>query len=292
LRAGLRGEYFGRSGEVLATPRFSLYRELWNRGRLMLTCGYFARDPAEDFGNPTVIGEDIVTEKAGRISVGYSHKFEGDLTAQLGVFSGREWDLPVEVEPTVYRSGGKGKNRGLELGFQKSIGSLTATARYAYTDAERLDLPHSIRLSPYISQGEVASLTAEKVDPYWYNSPYESKHSLSLQAEKWINDNFSLSVNWRLRSGRPYTPIEEIYQRDGGGYLASEGLKMSENLPHFSRIDIHAEWRGVNRAVFLEVLNLTNRKNPFNLRYNMDYSEKTYYRMLPITPAFGMRFLF
>ncbi len=292
LRAGIRGEYFGRSDETVATPRLSIYQNLGERSRLMLTCGYFVRDPAEDFGNPTVIGEDISTEKAARVSVGFGHRFVDDLSAQVSIFAGREWDLPVEVEPTLYRSGGKCRNGGMELGFKKSMGSVTATATYAFTHARRLDLPHTLSMDPLVSDGEVTSLKAGKDDPYWYNSPYHSRHSVSLEAEKRMGENFFLSVSWQLKSGRSYTPIERVYQRKVGGYVASEGEKMSERLPHFSRIDLHAEWRGESRVVFLEVLNLTNRDNPFNLRYNMDYTEKTYYKMLPVTPAFGMRFMF
>ena len=113
-----------------------------------------------------------------------------------------------------------------------------------------------------------------------------------LEAVRKFGDAFTLSLAWKASTGRPFTPIGTVHERAAGGYVAEEGRRMSDRLAPFSRIDLHAEWSYPRAAVFIEVLNLTNRHNVFNLRYNEDYTSRTFYRMLPIMPAFGLRLFF
>ncbi len=292
VRVGTRLEAFERSREFFAGPRVTVYRSLPKETTLMLSGGFFARDPAEDFGNPAVIGRGIRTEKAGQMSLGARKRFGGGVLLQLGGFVRREWDLPVEVEPATFRSGGAGRSGGLSMGAEGRFGKVDAFASYAFTRAERMDSPYTLAFRHETDGDLVTGLGPVEESPYWYTSPYEYRHSFQLEARANVTEAFSVSFSWRLHTGRPFTPIDDVHERAAGGYVASEGRKMSDRLPPYSRIDVHAEWRYPRAAVFVEVLNLTNRRNVFNLRYNIDYSRRTFYRMLPIMPAFGVKVFF
>ncbi len=42
-------------------------------------------------------------------------------------------------------------------------------------------------------------------------------------------------------------------------------------------------------AAYLEVQNVTNRKNPEAAAYSFDYSRRGFYTGLPLFPSFGLR---
>ncbi|MBN1165137.1 MAG: hypothetical protein JXB45_11205 [Candidatus Krumholzibacteriota bacterium] len=291
-RVGLRFENFGRSEEVLASPRFSLHRMLDTKTTVLFSGGIFARDPAEDFGNPAAVGQNLLVEKAGQLNLGLSRELPARVRLQAGLFIRRDRDLAVETEPVVYTSGGRGRSKGLELGLEKRFGSWSAVGSYAWMHAQRIDRPHTLTFRPEISGQGVQNLEAAYEAPYWYSSPCEYRHSFSLEGSRQVGEHFKLSFTWKVNSGRPYTPIGTVYQRTSGGYVASEGRRMSARLPAYSRIDIHAEWSYDRAAFFVEVLNITNRRNVFNLRYNENYSDRAYYRMLPLLLGFGVKVTF
>jgi len=292
LRVGARLEAFGGSGELLLTPRVGLRKMLDEKSTLELSFGVSARDPAEEIGNPEAfIANDVRTEKATQVSLVYRRTLFKNTNVEVGGFLRRDRDLLIELEPTVFSSTGKGRGKGLEVAFERRGGKLTLSGNYSYTVSERMDLPYSTTLLPAYEGDALVGLEPVRVEPYWYTSPYEFRHSISFEGKFRVSRSVNVGLKWRYRTGRPYTPIMDVYERDTGGVVASQGRKMSARLPAYSRIDFHVDWTGNRVGVFFEVLNLTNRVNPFNLRYNPDYSELSYYRMIPTTPAFGVKIL-
>ena len=292
LKLGNRIEVFGRTGEFVSTPRLSIGKVLSKDSRVSMSCGFFARDPSEDIGNPEVLADGIKTEKAFEVSLEFSRRVKYGVNMQIGAFVKREHDLLVEIEPTRFVSSGLGRAKGLKFALEKKSGRLAVTARYAYTISKRIDLPYSFAMRPLYINGEAAGLVPTRVTPYWYTSPYETRHSFSIESRFKLTRSLNAALAWKYSTGRPYTPIGDVLVTGSGNIVASEGRKMSASLPAYSRLDLHIEWTASRVDLFVELLNLTNRANPFNLRYNEDYSKMTYYRMLPMTPAFGVKYLF
>ncbi|MBN2071887.1 MAG: hypothetical protein JW814_10560 [Candidatus Krumholzibacteriota bacterium] len=292
VQAGLRGEYYSRTDESSLSPRISLQGRIGEKTVVLASGGVFSRDGAEDFGNPASIGSHLKTEKAAQFNMSLRRELPGGVLVQAGGYLRSEWDLPVEADPVIHESMGKGRSRGLQIGMEFVSKGWETVMSYSYNRAERIDYPHTLTFRPDLSDGKVNGLVPAYDSPYWYASPYQQKHSLMIEAGRQMTEHFSLSLAWNIGSGRPYTPIGEVYQRDAGGYIASEGARMSATLPSFQRLDIHAEWRWESAALFVEVLNITNHTNVFNQRYNEDYSARTWFRGLPVMPAFGLRVSF
>ncbi len=292
LRAGARVESFGRTDEFVVNPRFGVRKRVGNRGVFSLSFGLSARDPSENPESPeAMLADNTKVEKSGQLSLNYLLGLSNDIDIEMGGFIRGDKGLLVEIEPTVFSSSGKGKAGGFNLAFERRGKFLSFNANYSYTLSKRIDLPYGFRLVPDSDGGAINALTFEKTTPYWYTSPYEYRHSLSLETGFRVSRSVRVSMKWNYRSGKPYTPIAHVYERPVGGYIASEGSKYSALLPAYSRVDLHVDWVGERVGAFFEVLNITNRVNAFNLHYNSDYSSFKYYRNLPLTPAFGVKIM-
>ncbi|MBU8923307.1 MAG: TonB-dependent receptor [Bacteroidales bacterium] len=292
MQLGTRVEAFSRSRELSLSPRLSGHWMISDKTMVLTSWGIFARDPAEDFGNPAAIGNGLKTEKATQISLALRRELPFGITGQAGGYLRRDWDLMIESEPVTYTSGGRGRGKGIEVGLERRAGLFETVLSYSWTRAERIDDPHTLTFRPDPAAESVYNLAPAYDSPYWYSSPYERRHSISLEIKRHFSERFNVSVAWRANSGRPFTPIGEVYEREVGGYIASEGRRMSANLPYYSRIDLRAEWSWSRGTCFFEVLNATNHENVFNLRYSEDYSLKNWYKMIPIMPGFGVRMNF
>jgi hypothetical protein len=160
---------------------------------------------------------------------------------------------------------------------------------------------------------------------------YDHPHSLSLVATYRLNQLVDLGATVRVQSGFPYTPAlgvrvasiadaddldgdgnidELIPQRDSHGLLVwatdygdLSNLK-SARLPLYARVDFRATfkpgWMNRRWQIYVEVMNLLNRKNASSLAselvYNPDSDRPSVRTVregsLPLLPTLGVRFRF
>jgi TonB family protein len=129
-------------------------------------------------------------------------------------------------------------------------------------------------------------------DYYWYD--FDQPVILDAVLSYKLPHGFRIGARWRYGSGNPETPVaSSIYDSDNDGYLPINGPYNSERLPHFHALDIRIDkdfnftrWK---LTVYLDILNIYNRKNPEFTRFNFDYTEKTYLYGLPILPNLGIK---
>src|SRR5690606_13670457 len=94
-----------------------------------------------------------------------------------------------------------------------------------------------------------------------------------------IWEGFSLGARLRYTSGNPYTPVGgSVYDADRDRYRRiSVPNARSERLPDFFQLDLRADkkWAFGSSALslYLDVQNVTNRKNAEGMLYNYDYTE-------------------
>lgn len=129
-------------------------------------------------------------------------------------------------------------------------------------------------------------------DFYWYDfdQPVIFDAVLSYR----LPHGFRIGARWRYGSGNPETPVNDsIYDADSDSYLPINGTYNSDRLPNFHGLDIRIDkdfnftrWK---LTVYLDILNVYNRKNPEFTQYNFDYTEKTYLYGLPILPNLGVK---
>ena len=104
---------------------------------------------------------------------------------------------------------------------------------------------------------------------------------------------FSVGAAFRLVSGSPQTPIiGAVYDADSDDYLGLSGPTNSDRLPTFHQLDLRVDktftFRKWQLMVYLDIKNVYNRRNAEFVRYNFDYTERTYLYGLPFLPNIGI----
>lgn len=121
-------------------------------------------------------------------------------------------------------------------------------------------------------------------------------HSLKAAADWRIDDRWNVGVNFTLRSGRPYTPVDAIYVI-AGNLIEMHGERNSSRLPAYHRADIRASYSfrtgGGDRRMFhrinLALINAYGHDNVEIQAFDIDARQGTYslrrvsslYRFLP-----------
>jgi len=105
-----------------------------------------------------------------------------------------------------------------------------------------------------------------------------------------------LSAGFRLRyaTGNPYQrTVSAVFDADADQYRQVVDPTSTARMPDFFQLDLRVDKRWVHRtwifSAYLEVQNVTNRKNAEGAAYNYDYSQRGWMTGLPLFPSFGVR---
>ena len=284
--AGARVDRTGLTGQIVAHPRASLEWRWGGGHKLDAGWGIFSQFPEV----VPVLGRNgdpgLRAETARHYVLGYERLVGDKSRFRVELFDKEESNLQrsrnslfrlVDGKVTApdinfrYDNALRGSARGFEIFLQRrSANRLAGWVSYAYEVARREDL-----------------VTAEE-----YSSDFEQRHTINIYGSYRFSDSWDLSLKTRVGSGFPYPGYFE--KRGDDYYLAAE--RNRERLPVYTRVDLR-----VNKAfylkrskisLYLEVLNLTNRKN---LRYDQTFSVNVTTRrvsmgrdsLLPILPTAG-----
>ena len=169
---------------------------------------------------------------------------------------------------------------------------------------------------------------------------YDRRHTLNLMIQRRLGEAFQAGLTWRFGSGFPYTParglrplVAEVIDPDTGslrGVVLTDPVTgfvrlvpdfagvtnlNSARLPAYHRLDLRVGyttlWQGQPVEVYLDLINVYNRKNVVSYKYVIDvfepsgeglpislrppaepilYLEPVY--MLPFIPSLGFNFTF
>jgi hypothetical protein len=109
-------------------------------------------------------------------------------------------------------------------------------------------------------------------------SSWDVRHALDLTAGLRLGSRWELGTKWRLLSGRPFTPFDEVrsaaeYEITGRGVPDWDRIGV-ERTPAYVRLDFRAErsfdFGGWNGRVYLDVQNLLNQSNEIGFNYTRD----------------------
>jgi TonB family protein len=250
--------------ELAVDPRLSA---AWRLGSLTLTAGagiYHQPPDAQDlsavFGNPT-----LGLSKAYHGMFGVAYKLTGTLSLETVVFAKREEDLvsrsPLATPPLARAlvQEGKGRSYGGQLLLrQQLVRGFFGWLSYSLIRSERQDHPGGS----------------------WRLFDYDQTHVLSLLASYDLGAGFELGGRARYATGMPRTPVVgSWYDARTDQFQPVLGNYNSIRVPAFFALDARLEWSHlfapVKVSLFLEVENLTNRRNPEELIYNYDYSKRS-----------------
>ncbi len=84
-------------------------------------------------------------------------------------------------------------------------------------------------------------------------------------------------------------------QDTDGDYIAIDGPLLSERLPDFFALDLRLDraWRRPSGVwlLYIDVQNVTNRRNAEGVTYNDDYTVRNYTKGMPVFPSIGVEWI-
>lgn len=268
-----------RRMELALEPRLSATYKLTRKLQLRAGAGVYhqAPDPADlsaVFGNPT-----LGLVRAYHLSAGGAYKLTGTLTAELVGFAKRIDNLASRSElatPPLARAL-----------VQEGIGRV-----YGGQVLLRQELTHG--LFGWITYSLIRSERKDHPDSAWRPFDYDQTHVLSVLASYDLGHGWQAGARFRYATGVPrtdvtgayYDALDDRFEPLFGGHNAIR-------VPAFYQLDARLEktltLAGKRTNVFLDVQNVTNRKNPEEIIYNFDYSTRKYITGLPTLAVIGAR---
>ena len=149
---------------------------------------------------------------------------------------------------------------GLELFAQKISGRLSGWLAYTFS----------------VSRKSMNSIFYEDEEEY-YNS-WDRTHSFSALGNYIFNNKWDMNWKLSLQSGQAYTPIIGYYNQilpEGPDevYRTIPGTRNSARYSPYSRLDLgivyHTKLFGSKMDIYVQVINILNRKNIFRKSYNV-----------------------
>jgi TonB family protein len=231
-------------------------------------------DLSSVFGNPTL---DI--ESAQHLLWGVEAGSPDIVSFEATAFETTSRNLAVRSpspSPLVAQSlvdTGIGRTRGLQVLVRKQLSKrLFGWLSYTLSRSERAN-----------AQGA----------PY-YLYDYDQTHVLSVVASYDLGAGFVVGSRFRYASGYPRTPVTgAFFDVQTGIYEPFFGALNSTRIPAFLQWDIRvAKTFAIGRTsleAYLDVQNVTDRSNPEEIVYSLDYTQRRYITGLPILPVAGAR---
>jgi TonB family protein len=226
------------------------------------------------FGNPR-----LGMSRAVHASGGFSYKLTPTLALESVGFYKRYYDLvsrsPLPTPPVAQAltQDGVGRSYGGQLLLRQELkkgffGWLT----YSLIRSERRDHP---------------GLPYRLFD-------FDQTHIFGILASYDLGHGWEIGGRFRYTSGLPRTPVVGAFANNNSGiYEPVFGAQNSIRIPAFYQLDARIEKaivvRGAKASLFLDLQNLTNRKNPEELIYNFDFSRRSTITGLPTLAVFGGR---
>ncbi len=269
--------------------RWSVDPRLWGRYALnertaiKAYAGLYHQPPTgqqidDDIGNP-----DLGLSFAVQLGAGVEHRFSDVWSVSAEVFYNRRGALIVGVDAqsrpdgSVYNprfeNNGVGRAYGLELLIRREITS-KLYGWLAYTLSRSQVLPNR--------------------DDQWRSFTFDQPHILTIVAGYRPAPRWELSTRFRFVSGNPYAPVQfATFDADSGNFVPTRGEVGDQREPAFAQLDVRAQhtwtWDDWQLAVYLDVQNVTNRKNEEFHVYDYRFQDQGSVAGLPILPTFGVK---
>lgn len=285
LLPSLRAEAYTSTDEAFALPRLGARYRASDSLLFRASGGLYAQPPQPQELDPTVGNPDVKSPRAWHLSAGAEKDFRQGST-QGWVLNGGgfyKWldRLVIPSTTLVTRNGVTTPEFYSNAGSGRAYG-LEALLKMDFT-------PWSGWLSYTLSRS-----TREEPGQSTYLSQYDQTHLLTLIASRELPSNWRVAARFRYVTGEPSTPITgAFFDSDNDVFVPVRGPFFSERLGAFAQLDFRVDKRWIFRdwilSLYLDIQNITNRRNAEQFQYAYDYSSRTAIEGLPILPTLGLK---
>jgi len=265
----------------LPNPRLQVAWRPISRLTLNSGAGVYGQPPSPEdmspvFGNPSVVGS-----YAFHLTGGFSLKLRPTLALESVAFYKKLYGLVSRSEnpsPPVGQAltqDGTGRVRGVQLLLRQELfKGFFGWVTYTLSKSERQDHP----------------------DQGYRLFDYDQTHVLALLASYALGKGYEVGGRFRYSTGMPRTPVTGNFLGLDGYSEPTFGAHNSARIPAFYQLDVRGEktfiLQRMKLSVFVDVQNVTNRKNPEEIIYSQDYKQKSYIIGLPTLAVAGARLEF
>ena len=273
---GLRFDYFNRIDQLSVQPRGSVLVEFPNNSELQFAYGIYNQTPLPPQLSPSIGNPALKSSRASHYILELKRQLSQDTEIKMAAYYKNLADLVTVDEDVGYLNQGVGYAQGTEIFLRHRGGDrFFAWVSYAYALSKRRD-----------RVGE----------PYRFYS-FDQTHVATFAASYDLTPTWEIGAKWQYRTGNPYTPVEDATirfdPRNGEPiYVPIYAETNSDRLPPYHRLDLRVsktfQFSGWKLGIFLELLNVYNRKNLLDYRYSENYTEREDVNQLPIIPYLGI----
>jgi TonB family protein len=227
------------------------------------------------FGNPT-LGPESAEHLLGGVAFGTPDVLSFEATAFHSTSQGLavRSPLPTPLSAQALVGTGIGRSRGVQFLVRRQLAK---------------------RFFGWITYTLSASERATAAGAPYYPYGFDQTHVLSAVASLDLGHGFEVGARFRYATGYPRTPVTGAYF-DGktGTFEPFFGALNSIRIPDFVQLDVRVSKRfrmgETTLEAYLDVQNATNRANPEEIAYSLDYTQRRYITGLPLLPVAGARF--
>ncbi len=265
--------------DAAVDPRLAIRFAATAQISLRAAYGFYHRSPLPEdlsavFGNPSLTAaraSQALVGAAFRLTPSFSIETTAFRTESSGLAVRSTLSSPLLAEALVGM--GQGRAFGAQFLLRKELGAgFFGWVSYSIVRSERQDVP----------EGRYRAFD------------YDQTHVLTALASYDLGRGFEVGARIRFATGFPRTPVLGAYydgRRDA--YQPIFGEENTSRIPAFVQGDVRftKRWK-IGRSeleAYLEVQNVTNRKNPEEVVYSSDYRQKGFITGLPILPVAGLK---
>jgi hypothetical protein len=262
VEAGLRYDHYSQSRDDVVSPRLNLAVALGRRTTLRGAWGLYYQ-PQEVYQLQAYDGDFTFypVERAEHRVLGIDHTLTGGANVRVEAYQ----RVLSQVRPRYVNlfNGNSAINEALpdRIRLEPREGEALGIELFASNE------PQSGKVRWF---GSYTYASVEDViDGQKIARGVDQRHSALLELGYRPTPLWSLAVSWQIRSGRPYTESTIRTDTLPGGevkHVYHFGAVYGERLPAYHRMDLRATRRFTfgqsHLAVFLDVFNLYDRKNP------------------------------
>jgi len=253
--------------------------------KLTLTAGggIYSQPPNPEDMSPVFGNPNLTVSRSVQVSAGAGYKLRPTLSLEVVGFYKRLIDLVSRNEnpsPPIADSLTQdeiGRAYGAQLLLrQELLRGFFGWVTYSVSRSERKDHP----------------------DQDWRLFDYDQTQVFGVLASYQMGHGWEAGARFRYTTGFPRTPVIGSYV-DVPALQSSDpifGAHNSIRIPSFYQLDARVErafvFRRVKLNVFLDVQNVTDRKNPEEIIYSPDYTRRAYITGFPTLALLGARLEF
>jgi TonB family protein len=268
--------YYNEAAPV--DPRLALRYAATSRISLRAAGGLYQQPPLPDdlstvFGNP-----QLGLSRAWHAVVGANFQLSKPMSVEITGFWVGQRDLitrsplPSPLQSQALIQDGLGRAFGTQFLVRHELAN---------------------RLFGWLSYTIMRSERTDGGSRAWRLFDFDQTHVFTALASYDLGRGFEIGSRFRYATGYPRTPVvAAIYDTRVDAYQPRFGSHNTTRVPEFVQMDVRFAKKlslggNTSAELYLDVQNVTYRKNPEEIVYNYDYSQKTYITGLPILPVLG-----